>query len=314
MVRTLSLLARVKTYLMGGGDDVALFGLPSRLMLVSEADKGLSVANLLGDKTYLRSVEKLQFADKSTSASEILEELQGRFSSIVVSATKNAGQYVIDTEYVLDLADDTGERQTIWFDGKWSDSFRSDVQRFLNWSANSPLGDAAIGRLDLETALGLVAAGVSGPSFDSWERIIGLLADFQPAADGNMSFDSVLTPPLITELRVLSLGSSESGGLKYLSALENVESPSTDSETMKVVKRGDTWTASFSQDVESFLAWARASNYGDPGLANWTTAQGLLFVEDVLKANNATGVTIIGMLADFSVSANGQMEFDGLFV
>jgi hypothetical protein len=159
----------------------------------------------------------------------------------------------------------------------------------------------------------LISSGSSGADFESWERLISLLADFQPGADGNMSFDGVLSTSLLSEFRILSLGKGTSGDVRYVSALENVEAPSVDNNLMKVVKRDGQWTEPFAQNVASFLSWAKANNYGEPSLATWTTERGLQFVGDLLAADYASGVLIIGMLADFSIGSNGQMNFDGFF-
>ena len=111
----------------------------------------------------------------------------------------------------------------------------------------------------------------------------------------------------------MSLGKTQAGDIKYVAALESVEVPSVDGSLMKVVKRDGQWTESFAQNVTNFLSWAKANNYGDPSLSTWTTERGLQFVSDLLSADNASGVLIIGMLADFSIGATGQMSFDGIF-
>lgn len=297
----------------GAGLDLAVFSLPRYLSPITYDGSGLSVFNLAGSKAELSGIESIRFSDQSLRTADLVGELQGKQPTITVISTKEPAGYRLSLDNLSAQVSDQNDRQAVWANGQWSASFKTDVQAFLAWSAISPKGDPAIGSLSLDVALALISTGMSSADFESWERVISLLADFQPGADGNMSFDRVLSASLFSEFRILSLGQTSSGDIKYVSALENVEAPSGDSKQMKVVKRDGQWTESFAQDVGSFLAWAKANNYGEPSLATWTTERGLQFVGDLLATDNASGVLIIGMLADFSIGSNGQMDFDGIF-
>jgi len=289
----------------GAGVDHVRFGFQKQIGILNLDGSFLKVLDFFGNEATLFDVESLEFSDVTVPTNELVLQLQsGKFSLQVESLTGTGYQL---SDQIRSQADTgTARSKVVWFGDDWTESFQTDVGRFLQWSATSPDGNPTVGNLKLPDALKLIESGLSGPDSTLWKDLIALLADMRVGADGQLKFDGYFS--VFAQATIQSKGF---GVYEYLNT--TVDTLSENSPSVRVVKVEDQWSEYFVSKVDEFLNWSRTSPEGNPSVGALSTTNALAILDELLKQDPLGASNLIGLLADFSVSASGSLIFDGNF-
>jgi hypothetical protein len=288
----------------GAGVDHVRFGFQKQIGILNLDGSFLKVLDFFGNEATLFDVESLEFSDVTVPTNELVLQLQsGKFSLQVESLTGTGYQL---SDQIRSQADTgTARSKVVWFGDDWTESFQTDVGRFLQWSATSPDGNPTVGNLKLPDALKLIESGLSGPDSTLWKDLIALLADMRVGADGQLKFDGYFD--------VIAQESISSKGVgSYDFVLETVDEISKSSAIKQTVRIEGEWTGFFKAKVTQFLEWSATSPNGNPAVGALSLEDALKLIESGIQGSDAFAwKNIVGLLADMRVDKSGQLTFDG---